>query len=246
MSGQGDVSPRAMRGTIRSRLLVNALVDPDEAAQRVPHGLRPHVVGEGTVVGCCLLDIVSIRPARLPAMVGTPLRAAAHRISVEWYDDFGATTVGVYVPLRLTNSRAAIALGGRVFPGVHRPASVNLTEDGRRLGWSVQAGDEPGAYSVRVDASSSDGSPLAPCEPIGGTCLSAEIGLSPGHDGVLEAARMATHHRDAHDVEVHHLDSEFLASFKSATAAPSYLMRDVDVTWTRKRVSPLSSTTAFT
>src|SRR5918994_217777 len=119
-SGQEDVSHR----TIRSRLLVNALVDPDEAAQRLPNGLRPHVTGEGTVVGCCLLDIVAIRPARLPAMVGTSLRAAAHRISVEWDDDSGATTVGVYVPLRLTHSWAAIAFGGRVLPGVHRRAPV--------------------------------------------------------------------------------------------------------------------------
>lgn len=56
---------RAMRGTIRSRLLVNALVEPDEAARRLPTGLRPHIVGGGTVVGCCLLDIVDIRPSAL-------------------------------------------------------------------------------------------------------------------------------------------------------------------------------------
>jgi hypothetical protein len=43
-----------MRGTIRSRLLVNALVDPDEAAQRLPDGLRPHVTSHGKVVGGCL------------------------------------------------------------------------------------------------------------------------------------------------------------------------------------------------
>ncbi|HUS61088.1 MAG TPA: hypothetical protein VMY34_02760 [Acidimicrobiales bacterium] len=239
MSGQGHVNPRTMRGTIRSRLLVNALVDPDEAAHRLPNGLRPHVTSQGTVVGCCLLDIVAIRPAPLPAIVGTSLRAAAHRISVEWDDDSGATTVGVYVPLRLTHSRTAIAFGGRVFPGVHRRASVKLTHDGQRLGWSVDAGGEPGAYSVRVDASSRDGAPLGPCEPIGGTCLSAEIGLSPGHDGVLEAARMRPHHRIAHPVDVHHLESAFLASFTSAMPAPSYLMRDVEVTWTRARVPRL-------
>ncbi len=239
MSAPDAISTRAMRGTIRSRLLVNALVDPDEAAEQLPAGLRPHVAGEGTVVGCCLLDIVAIRPARLPAMVGTSLRAAAHRISVEWDHDSGATAVGVYVPLRLTDSLTAIALGGRVFPGVHRRAWVNLTQDGERLAWSVEAGDEPGAYSVHVEASAYAESPAPACEPIGSTCLSAEVGLSPGHDDALEAARMTPRHRHAQRVEVHDLDSAFLASFTSAEPAHSYLMRDVDVTWTRERVPRL-------
>src|SRR3954452_11966124 len=97
-----DISARRTRGVIRSRLLVNAVVDPAEAARRLPAGLRPHVVGGGTVVGCCLLDIAAIRPAPLPAVVGMSLRAAAHRISVEWDDSVGGTSVGVYVPLRLT------------------------------------------------------------------------------------------------------------------------------------------------
>ncbi len=94
-----DLRGRAVHGTIRRRLLVNALVDPDEAARYLPAGLRPHVTRGGTVVGCCLLDIDSIRPASLPGNVGARLRAAAHRVSVEWEDDMGATTVGVYVLL---------------------------------------------------------------------------------------------------------------------------------------------------
>lgn len=235
-----------MRGTIRSRLLVNALVDPDEAAQRLPHGLRPHVTGRGTVVGCCLLDIVAIRPARLPAMAGASLRAAAHRISVEWDDDFGETTAGVYVPLRLTDSRAAIALGGRVFPGVHRRASIELAHSKERVAWSVVAGNDPGAYSVSIEASRREVAPSARCEPIGGTCLSAEVGLSPGHDGTLEAARMTPRHRSAQSVEVHHLASAFLASFTTAEPAPSYLMRDVDVMWTRERVPRVPTMQAST
>lgn len=235
-----------MRGTIGSRLLVNALVDPEEAAERLPHGLRPHVTGRGTVVGCCLLDIVAIRPARLPAIAGTSLRAAAHRISVEWDDDFGETTAGVYVPLRLTDSRAAIALGGRVFPGVHRLASIELVQSKERVAWSVVAGDDPGAYSISVDVSTQEVAPSARCEPIGGTCLSAEVGLSPGHEGTLEAARMTPRHRSAQLVEVHHLASAFLASFTTAEPAPSYLMRDVDVTWTREPVPRIPSIEAST
>jgi len=224
---------------------VNALVDPDEAATRLPKGLRPHDTGQGTVVGCCLLDIAAIRPAPLPAMVGTSLRAAAHRISVEWDDDSGATTVGVYVPLRLTDSRIAVALGGRVFPGVHRRASVNLTHNGERVAWLVEAGDDLDAYSVRVEASPCRGSTLAVCEPIGGTCLSAEVGLSPRHDGALEAVRMTPSHRHAQPVHVHHLDSAFVAGFTSAAPAPSYVMRNVDVTWTRESVRLLPRTQAI-
>lgn len=235
---RGQVFTGVMHGTIRSRLLVNALVDPDEAAERLPAGLRPHVVGGRTIIGCCLLDIAAIRPARLPARFGSSLRAAAHRISVEWENQLGTTTAGVYVPVRLTDSTAAIAIGGRAFPGVHRRAAIDLTQDDSEINWSVQAGADAGAYSVRVGASPRDAA-LVPCEPIGGTCLTAEVGLSPRRDRALEAARMATNHRHAFPVEIHHLDSEFLASFTSATAAPSYLMRDVDVTWTRERAPEL-------
>ena len=51
-------------------LLINAVVDPDEAAARLPVGLRPHVTDVGTVVGCCLLDVVRLRPAGLPGRGG--------------------------------------------------------------------------------------------------------------------------------------------------------------------------------
>src|SRR5262245_36571416 len=92
---------RTVRGTLRRRLLVNAVVDPDEAAGRLPAGLRPHVTAGGaTVVGCCLLEIDDLRPDPVPARAGVALRAAAHRISAEWDagdDDGGAPVVGVFV-----------------------------------------------------------------------------------------------------------------------------------------------------
>jgi hypothetical protein len=241
-----DLPGRAVRGTIRRRLLVNALVAPDEAARHLPAGLRPHATDGGTVVGCCLLDIDSIRPASLPAMLGTRLRAAAHRISVEWDNEFGATTVGVYVPIRHTDSRAARAIGGRWFPGVHHMAAVELADDGRRLRWSVEPSDRAGEYGVRVNASIPPMPSSMPCEPIGETCLSAAVGLSPDHHGVLEAARMEPDHRRAQQVDIDHLDSAFLAGFTSAQPAPSYVMRDVDVTWTNVRAPWLAPTEALT
>jgi hypothetical protein len=239
-----------MRGTIRRRLLVNALVDPDEAARHLPVGLRPHVIDGGTVVGCCLLDIGAIRPASLPAGVGTRLRAAAHRVSVEWEDEVGATTVGVYVPVRHTDSRAARVLGGRWFPGVHRRAAIELTDDGRCLRWSVEPGDRATDYGVSVSASitstSTSTSASARREPIAGACLSATMGLSPDHHGALEAARMEPDHRRALQVEIGDLDSAFIAGFATAQRAPSYLMRDVDVTWTKAPAPLLAPTGART
>ena len=128
-----------MVGTIRRRLLVNALVDPDEAAGHLPTGLRPHVTEGGTVIGCCLLDIDAIRPASLPAGVGSRLRAAAHRISVEWEDGAGATSVGVYVPVRHTDSRAATKLSAMLAmlaPGSLRScSSVFISENGMWARW---------------------------------------------------------------------------------------------------------------
>ena len=47
---------------------------------------------------------------------------------------------------------------------------------------------------------------------------------------------MTPRHRHAQRVEVHHLDSAFVAGFASAVPAPSYMMRDVAVTWTRVSV----------
>jgi hypothetical protein len=231
MSEQEPDDRRAIRGTIRRRLLVNALVDPDEAAGRLPVGLRPHVTGDGTVVGCCLLAIERIRPAGVPRVLGMGLRAAAHRISVEWDDESG-TAVGVYVPLRHTDSLPARLLGGRWFPGVHRRASIEIAEDDSRLRWIVEPRRDADLYEIRVEARVSPTEAAQPCEPIGGTCLAATVGLSPDFTGSLEAARMEPAHRAAQPVEVIDLDSEYLAGFTTARPATSYLMRDVDVIWT--------------
>lgn len=232
MREQDSVGRRTVKGIIRRRLLVNALVDPDEATRYLPAALRPHVTDGGTVVGCCLLEIDCIRPVPLPAMMGRRLRAAAHRISTEWEDDSGVTTVGVYVPVRHTDSRAAVMLGGRWFPGVHRRAAIEVVEADDGLCWTVAPLDGDTGFGIRVVASTSLTDPSIAYEPIGGTCLSAAVGVSPDHHGILEAARMEPDHRRAQQVMIDHLESEFLAGFASAQPAPSYLMRDVAVTWT--------------
>ena len=239
MSGHEPNSKRVIRGTICRRLLVNAVVDPDEAARRLPVGLRPHVTAMGTVVGCCLLEIDRIRPAYLPARAGMTMRAAAHRISVEWEDEAGGLTVGVYVPMRQTDSRMAVALGGRWFPGAHERAQVEVSASDGRLSWATDPGG-PNGYRVRVGATIPlDTAPSVATGPIAGACVTADIGLSPNRHGVLESARMEPDHRRVSEVEIHDADLAFLSSFKTAQVAPSYLMADVGVTWTPAAVPTL-------
>lgn len=224
---------RAVWGTIRHRLLINAVVDPDEARQRLPAGVRPHVTEHGTVVGCCLLEIEAVRPAGVPAVVGQRLRTVAHRISAEWDDGAGGTEIGVCVPVRHTDSRLAVALGGRWFPGVHERAHIEVSSSGPDLRWSsepLQAAN----LGVRVEVRArTDVAAGGACEPVGATCLCASVGLSPDRRGRLEAARMEPSHRDGRAVTINVLESDFIDGFSSAVLSTSYLMRNADVTWTR-------------
>jgi hypothetical protein len=221
---------RAVRGTIRRRVLVNAVVDPDEAAARLPPGLRPHVTEAGTIVGCCLLEIEGVRPAWAPTIVGRSLRAAAHRISAEWEDASGTTVTGVFVPLRHTDSRLAVAAGGRWFPGVHARSRLDVS----RLRWISDPVSDGDRLGIRVALSLPEQDDARPvCDPVGGTCLAATVGLSPDHRGGLEAVRMDPSHRNACEVEVEELDSAFIDGFSTAELAASYVMRDAEVTWRR-------------
>jgi hypothetical protein len=233
MSEQAHHLNRAVRGTIRRRLLVNAVVDPDEAARRLPPDVRPHVTEHGTVVGCCLLEIEAIRPAAMPAFVGQGLRAAAHRISVEWDEESGATVTGVYVPVRHTDSHLAVALGGRWFPGVHERARIEVSSSGLDLRWRSEPLELEG-LDVRVAISAAASATAgAACDPVGATCLGASVGLSADRRGRLEAARMEPAHRDARPVTIEELESDFIDTFSTARLSTSYLMCDAEVTWTR-------------
>lgn len=88
-------------------------------------------------------------------------------------------------------------------------------------------------FGIRVAASVPREKPPSTCyDQVGGTFLGATVGLSPDHGGALEGARMEPDHRLAQEETVENLDSAFLAEFITATLAPSYLMRDVGVTWT--------------
>jgi len=169
----------------------------------------------------------------VPAFAGVTLRAVAHRISVEWDDGSEGVAIGVFVPMRQTDSPLAVALGGRWFPGAHERARVEVSASDGQLRWMADPRG-PDGYRVRVEASiPSQGALSTEVEPVAATCVSADVGLSPDHRGVLEGARMEPDHRRLREVVIDDLESGFLSSFATAQVAPSYLMADVGVTWTR-------------
>ena len=219
-----------MKGRIAHRLLVSSLVDPDEAASRLPAPLRPHVIDGGTVVGCCLLELEAVRPDPLPAVIGRSLRAAAHRISVEW-DSPDGVVVGVYVAIRHTDSRLAAIVGGRLVPGLHHRVPFETRFDGQRRAHRVGRADSPHFMDIEVELGGGGGVEDPMAARMAATCLAATVGLSPGRSGGLDAIEMQLGHYDAREVRLERLVSPFIASFATAGDPGARLLSDVDVVW---------------
>lgn len=186
----GDRRVGDVVGRIRRRLLVNEWVDPDEVLPHLPNGIRPHVGSNGgVIVGCCMIEIDSARPWPMPSPVGVGIRAAAHRISVEFGPE-DQPTLAVWVPVRHTDSSAAVLAGGRLFPGVHARADVTIDADADHLTWSVTGGSHAsGTFDIeacaRLDCAHDASSEVADI------VIRTALGLSPRRrPGRIEAVEM--------------------------------------------------------
>lgn len=220
-------------GTIRHRLLINRLVDPAEVAPRLPGNVRPYVTSTGgVVVGCCLIAIGSARPWPAPSFVGPTIRAAAHRISVEAGPP-GSPTSAVYVPMRHSDSVPTVTIGGRLFPGVHQRSEIDVTYADEFVSWNVRGrgGDADDGFGISAQASRVGAKPAS--SEVAEVVIGTYLGISPNHRGQLEGAQMRPADLAAEEVELTHLASDFLDSFSTAEKAPTLLMTEVDVTWSR-------------
>lgn len=234
MHRYSGISPAslAVHGTIRQRVLVNALVDPAEAAARLPDGVGPHEIDGATVVGCCLLEIHRIRPAGTPSTLGVTLLACAHRIAARWNQGQDPAH-GVFVPMRHTSSRLAAIAGGRWFPGIHERAALAAAPviDGG-VDWTMAPNDGSIGLAVRIAGEFDASRPAGAACGADRSCVDATLGISPRRNGTLEVARMETDHRLVRPIAITEWHSDFLASFRTALAPTAVLMEDVEVTWT--------------
>lgn len=122
------VSIPTITGVIRRRILLNYRVDAEVLEAVLPGNFRPKLVGGKAVAGICLIRLEEIRPKGLPKFLGIQSENSAHRIAVEWQDEFGELCEGVYVPRRDTDSALNSLAGGRIFLGVHH-RSIFEVED---------------------------------------------------------------------------------------------------------------------
>jgi Uncharacterized conserved protein (COG2071) len=149
MLSSGGMKIPTMVGTIDRRLLLNYRIEPDVVARLLPPPFRPQHVNGFALGGICLIWLKGVRPQGLPAMAGLTSEGAAHRFAVEW-DDAEGRHCGVYIPRRDSSSWINVAVGGRLFPGVHHRAHFAVDESAGA--YHVEVKSDDGEIYVQVAA----------------------------------------------------------------------------------------------
>ena len=225
-------------GMIARRLLVNYRVDPAVLARHLPAPFRPQVIGDWGIAGICLIGLRAVRPRGVPAAFGLSSENAAHRIAVEWDDD-GTTRCGVYIPRRDTSSRINVAIGGRIFPGLHHRAEFSVRDDGDRI--AVSLASEDGLTRVAVDGRVTA---TLPADSVFGSLAAAStffergaLGYSVGRrPGVYDGLELRTTDWEVSPVKIDRVASTFFddrAAFPAGSVAfdCALLMRDIAHEW---------------
>lgn len=222
-----------MNAVVERRLLVNYRVDPALAATWLPDGLRLHTVNGSAVAGLCLIRLTRMAPPGVPSALGWGAENAAQRIAVEW--GTGARTHrGVYISQRYSASRIAVGLGGRLFPGVHRLASITSTESTDRVRVVMRENEVP---VMDADVSITDelsGSLFGDIETASEFFRQGSIGWSPGrHEGALDGLALATDHWHVEPTTPNTIHSTFFDGLPAGAAEldSALIMRNVPVTW---------------
>lgn len=140
-----------VQGVIERRMLVNFRADPVAVSRILPPPFEPVIVNGHAIVGICLIRLSGVRPAFFPALLpdncGFRSENAAHRIAVRWRDN-DRSKEGVYIPRRDSSSRLNALVGGRLFPGLHHPATFRVAEEADR--YEIRMESRDGAAGVEV------------------------------------------------------------------------------------------------
>jgi len=227
----------AVHAVMARRILVNFRVQPDVAAELLPHPFRPKLVNGWSMAGICLIRLEYMRPLWIPKGCGVSSENAAHRIAVEWNDN-GRTREGVFIPRRDTNSLLNRVAGGRLFPGVHHPARFRCAESETRVEVDLRSRD--GETRVSVVAR------LADYWPTDSMFLSLEeasaffrgggCGWSQANNCAMEGVELHTENWVMHALAVEQVQSSFFSEPRRFPAGSvefdcALLMRGIGHEW---------------
>jgi Uncharacterized conserved protein (COG2071) len=141
-----------MRGIVERRLLINYRLDKDVAASMIPAPFEPQLVNGWAVAGICLIRLGQLRPRGVPAAFGLTSENAAHRFAVQWLDETGLHT-GVYIPTRHSEAIVNVAMGDRLFPGMHHRADFDVAEGEDSISVAFTGRDSKCHVDATVDMS---------------------------------------------------------------------------------------------
>ncbi len=131
-----------LQGIIKRRILVNYRADPSAIQKILPKGFRPKLHKGKAIAGICLIRLEHTRPKFAPEFVGVASENAAHRIAVEWENENGITTEGVYIPRRDTDSLVVSTFGGKLFSSEHHKADFEISENENEIKFSMESDDK--------------------------------------------------------------------------------------------------------
>jgi len=231
----------SIQGVIKRRLLVNFRVDPEVVRRILPEGLEPKLHNGYAVAGICLIRLYAIRPAMDPLPLGFSSENAAHRVAVLWRSDGGGWAEGVFIPRRHTNSSVILALGGRLFPGLHKRAWFEVNDTTERISMKVEAvaGDMKVVVQARSSAGLPPGSVFESLEAASAFFRGGALGYSPGREpGSLEGLRLITPDWRVAPLDVSHVYSSWFSDERCFPSGSvdfdcALVMRDVEHQWQR-------------
>ena len=231
-----------LAANIERRLLINYRLDPAIAQSLLPPSLRPQLVNGSAVAGVCLIRLGALRPAWFGPALGWGAENAAHRIAVEWDTGSGVQS-GVYVPIRHSASWVPVAVGGRLFPGVHHHATFATVEthevEGDLIEVTLDAPDAHVRTAVRV---TKDWQSLLfeTMDAASAFFQSGAVGWSPSRNGSeLEGLELATTQWRVEAGAAQQVESSFFDALPAGAAELDcvLVMRGVPVTWSIPRVA---------
>jgi len=226
-------------GIIRRRFLLNYRVRPEVIEKIVPSPFRPKLKNGYAVAGICLIRLEKIRPVYVPSVFGISSENSAHRIAVEW-DEEVETKEGVFVPRRDTDSPINALAGGRIFPGVHRRANFQISDNQGKVAMKVT---ERGSEKLLLEFEGEEngqfpaGSIFENLAESSAFFQSGRIGYSPRTDGLkLEGLLLKTIEWKVSPLSISKIRSAY---FDDCTLFPpetiafdhALLMRDVVHEW---------------